>query len=322
MRFGITPPVTDRLGVNPIGRQIALSPNGRVLVYAADDGQLFARTLGQLEVVPIPGTRDARYPFMSPDGQWVGYFSPNAIRKVALSGGLPITVCRVVGLPFGATWTADGTVVFGSDRGLMSVPAAGGEPRPLATQAENGQTEGLRHVFPQALPGGRAVLFTIDPAGRTADTGQIAALDVATGHYTVLVQGASAPQYVDPGFLIFAAHGSLRAVRFDPVRLEIQGTAVTLIESVQMRGGAAEYAVSQTGTLAYLPRTAAAEPSAARSLVWVDRSGREIEIPAPRVDDGVVRLSPDETRLAVDVRDADSNSIWISGISVVKHWGA
>ena len=183
VRFSITLPVTDRLGVNPIGRQIALSPNGRVLVYAADDGQLFARTLGQLEVVPIPGSRDARYPFISPDGQWVGYFSPTAIRKVALSGGLPITVCRVVGLPFGATWTADGTVVFGSDRGLMSVPAAGGEPRPLTTQAENSQTEGLRHVFPQALPGGRAVLFTMDPAGRTADTGQIAALDVATGHY-------------------------------------------------------------------------------------------------------------------------------------------
>ena len=78
-----------------------------------------------------------------------------------------------------------------------------------------------------------------------------------------------------------------------------------------MRGGAAEYAVSQTGTLAYLPGTAAAEPFAARSLVWVDRSGREMEIPAPRRDYGVVRLSPDETRLAVDVRDADSNSIWV-----------
>ena len=86
-------PATDEFSTNR-GR-IALSPDGSLLVHAArrnDVDQLFSRTMDRSEVKPIPGTEGKSAPFFSPDGEWVGFFADDALKKVAVAGGLPVTL--------------------------------------------------------------------------------------------------------------------------------------------------------------------------------------------------------------------------------------
>ncbi len=116
----------------------------------------------------------------------------------------------------------------------------------------------------------------------------MAVLDLKTGQRKTLVRGGSQAEYVDPsagtgqaGYLIYAAAGTLRAVRFDPARLEVLGDPVTVVEHVMIKPtGAANYAVSRQGTLFYVPGGVSVQMSP-RSLVWVDRKGHEEPIKAP-----------------------------------------
>ena len=193
--------------------------------------------------------------------------------------------------------------------------ADGGEPTALTTP--DAAQRGSDHGFPSVLPGGRGVLFTITAAG-SADNADVAVLDLKTGQRKTLVRGGSQAEYVDPsggtgqaGYLIYAAAGTLRAVRFDPARLEVLGDPVTVVEQVMIKPtGAANYAVSRQGTLFYVPGGVSVQMSP-RSLVWVDRKGHEEPINAPPRPYGSPRISPDGTRLLLGITDQESNDIWI-----------
>ena len=138
----------------------------------------------------------------------------------------------------------------------------------------------------------------------------IAILDLKTGQRKTLIRGAADAQYFETGHLIFAADGALRAVRFDPDRLEVAGGPVTVVEHVMMKPtGAANYAVSQPGTLAYIPAGRDVQ-SWPRSLVWVDRKGHEQPINAPPRAYGNPRLSPDGTQVVVGIHDQNVD-LWI-----------
>ena len=197
--------------------------------------------------------------------------------------------------------------------GLMQVPAGGGDPAVLTRpDPEHGERD---HVLPFLLPGDGVVLFTIVPTDNVPGNFQIAALDLKTGQRKTLIRGGSHAAYVDPspgsgqaGYLVYAAAGTLRAVRFDPVRLDVQSDPVPVVEQVTTKtNGTADFSVSRTGTLVYV---AGVEGQAARrTLVWVDRKGQEEPIKAPPRAYVVARLSPDGTRLALDIRDQDSD-IW------------
>ena len=166
------------------GPPLALSRDGGRLVYAIGSGQLYSRSLDQLEATAIPGTDGARVPFFSPDGQWVGFADNQALEKVSLAGGPPFTLCPVPAVPGGATWGQDETIVFTdqSRSGLMVVSAAGGEPTPLTTvNSENGEMD---HLWPDMTPDGRAVLFTVWSG--SVETAQIAVVSLATGEQTTL----------------------------------------------------------------------------------------------------------------------------------------
>jgi serine/threonine-protein kinase len=160
-------------------------------------------------------------------------------------------------------------------------------------------------------------LFTIT-AGGQANNAQVAVLDLATGRHKTLIHGGSQAEYVDPsagagqpGFLIYAAAGTLRAVRFDAVRLEVLSDPMTVVEHVMIKPtGAANYAVSRQGTLFYVPGGVSVQMSP-RSLVWVDRKGQEEPITAPLRAYNHPRISPDGTRLLLGITDQESNDIWI-----------
>ena len=285
---------------------ITLSPDGTMLVYAgARDGaqQLFVRTRDQMTVRPLPGTEGAVHPFFSPDGAWVGFFTPDSLKKVALAGGPPVTLCAV-GARQGATWGPDDTIVFASSDapGLMQVSAAGGEPRPLTEPAE-----GARHRWPTFVPGGEAVLYTILQG--SLDTFEVAVVSLDTSEQQTLVRGTDG--VVTPsGHLVFGREASLWAVPFDSDRLTVSGEPAPVVEGVQVNsGGWAHYALASDGTLVYLP--AAVGEGGGMDLVWVDRvTGEETPLGAPLRSYVYPRISPNGTRVAVDSSDQQQD-IWV-----------
>ena len=307
-RLMIAPSSATAISINGIDRDLAISPDGSHIVYIGDNGtQLFVRALDALEPVAIyKGT--ARGPFVSPDGQWVGFVDgSNEIKRVGMSGGASVTLGRVEASPRGAVWAPDDTILFATSNpttGLQRV-ALGGTPEVL-TRPDRAQGE-ADHLWPEMLPGGRAVLFTITMQSGGLDEAQVAVLDLQSGTRKVLVRGGSHGHYVSSGHIVYAATGSLRAVGFDLGRLEIRGTPIPVIPQVVTTGaGAAEAVVAGNGTLVYLSGVGAGQ----RTLVWVNRQGQETPIPAPPRAYVYPRLAPDGMRVALTVIDQE-NDIWV-----------
>ena len=219
---------------------------------------------------------------------------------MALTGGPAVTILNTgLGGSSGATWAPDDTIIFATPdpaTGLQRVSAGGGDVAVLTRPA---QARGeLDHLWPEMLPGGRAVLFTITATTGGPDAAQVAVLDLATGTPRVLMRGGSHAHYVPSGHLVYTAGGTLRAVPFDLARLETRGTPVTVLPRLVTKPqGAAEFVVAADGTLAYVDAPDFA--AAANTLVWVDRQGREKSLAAPAGPYTHPRLSPDGMRVAV-----------------------
>ena len=313
VRFTIVPPAAQLFATIPTTRDLAISPDGTRLVYMGLGG-LMVRAIDQLDAVPLRDIGNVRNPFFSPDGRWIGFFSQSAageLKRVSPAGGSPLLVSRYSGAPRGASWGPDDSIVFATtdpSSGLLRVSVTGGQPTVLTTP-DTAHGEG-DHVFPSVLPGGQAVLFTIAAASGSIQNAQVAVLDMKNGQRKVLIRGGSQAEYVKSGHLVYAVSGALTVVRFNLARLEVVGDPVQMIDlSLSGQLGAANFAVSQQGTLVYLP-TSAGPQNDLRSLVWVTRQGREEPIALPRRPYAVARLSPDETRVALDVRE-QSPDIWI-----------
>jgi Tol biopolymer transport system component len=314
-RFLFTPTGAAVLSVDPQSRDFTITPDGTHIVYKGGTGlnttQLFVRAFDQLEPTALTAAGTPRAPFSSPDGQWIGFVEPGPVtlKKVAITGGPVITLSHIDGASRGFTWGNDDSIVFATaspSTGLQRVSSAGGEPARLTTpNHERGEAD---HLWPQFLPGSQAVLFTITAATGGIDASRVAVLDLRSGTQKILIQGGSQARYVRSGHLVYVAAGTLRAVGFDLERLETIGTATPVVSQLMMLPtGTAEFDIADAGTLVYLSGAAGLEP---RTLVWVDRQGREEAIktaPRPYISP---RLSPDGTRVAVDVRDLE-NDIWV-----------
>jgi serine/threonine-protein kinase len=322
-RFAIVPAPAQPLNVSRYDRDLALSPDGRHLVYRAGGAppniptEVMVRATDELDARQLPGIF-ALGVFFSPDSRWIGFFTPTELKKVSTAGGPAITLGRVTGESLGASWGDDNTIVFATNdprTGLWRVSADGGEP--TAMTMPDAAQGGSDHAFPSVLPGGRGVLFTITAAGQP-DLAEVAVLDLKTGQRKTLVRGGSQAEYVDPsggtgqaGYLIYAAAGTLRAVPFDRARLEVLGDPVTVVERVMIKPtGAANYALSRQGTLFYVPGGESVQMSP-RSLLWVDRRGHEEPINAPLRPYGRARISPDGRHLLLGIADQESQDIWI-----------
>jgi serine/threonine protein kinase/Tol biopolymer transport system component len=316
-RFTIAPPPAQPLSTYGASHDVAISPDGVSIVYRSGpgrQGQLAMRRLDQLEGQLLTGTTDAHGPFFSPDGRWIGFFADGEMRKVSITGGPPVSLGGVGIGTRGASWQLDNTIVFGTDvfSGLESLPAEGGGATTIRTKSNPDQHE-IGHWFPSALPEGRGVLYTI--ASGDAASAQIAVLDLKSGAQKTLIRGGSNAQYVSlpgasgrTGCLVYAVGGALRAVRFDLTKLEMIGDPVPVLDHVMVTSsGAANFTVSPGGTLVYVPGTVA--QSDQRELVWVDRSGREEPIGAPPRAYVIPRISPDGTRVAIQLTDQERD-IW------------
>jgi eukaryotic-like serine/threonine-protein kinase len=284
---------------NPI---LAVSPNGRQFVYCTSKG-LCLRSTEELDVRLIAGAiENPLIPFFSPDGQWVGYRSNNKLKKVAISGGTPVVLCDV-GNVGQASWHSDNTIVYGqTGKGIMRVSADGGTPETLI-----GEEEEIFYA-PRLLPGGRSVLFTLI----TNEGYKIAVQSLESRKRTVLFKGDNA-WYLPTGHMVYALENNLFAIPFNLDTLQATGASVPMVEGVFRMGPLfpPQYVISISGALAYVPKAIAAA-SPRRTLVWVDRNGKEEPIAAAPPDAyGAFRISPDGTRVALTVNIGSKSDIWI-----------
>src|SRR5262249_25940776 len=153
-RFQITPPSAAALTINGFTRDVALTPDGSRLIYVGANGTtLFVRPLDQLEVTPLVRGSGLRDPFVSPDGRWVGFFDgPQTLKKVPITGGPAVLVTQLGTSERGATWAADGTIIFATQApttGLQRVSASGGQPEML-TRPDRSRGEG-NHLWPEPV---------------------------------------------------------------------------------------------------------------------------------------------------------------------------
>jgi serine/threonine-protein kinase len=313
VRTEITTSADAVLAMSGADRDLAITPDGSRIVYRGRN-QLLVRALDRLEPTPLTGLGAPRGVFVSPDGQWVGFNDANTatLRKVALTGGPPVTLTTLDSAIRGATWSEDGTIIYSTASpatGLRRVSAAGGEAMVLTTpDRERGEAD---HVWPEFLPGGQAVLYTITAVVGGLEGAQIAVLDLRTSTQTVLVRGGSHAHYVPTGHLVYGAGGTVRAVAFDLARLTVTGTPVPVVERVQTTPtGAVDAVVASTGALAYI--AGGITTAVGSTLAWLDRQGKAEALGAPpRAYAAYPRLSPDGQRVAVVVDD----DVWVFDVT-------
>lgn len=227
---------------------------------------------------------------------------------MSLRGGLPEILCECNS--YGGTWGPDGTIVF-SDQitlELARIPSSGGVSQPL-TRREPGE---LSHSHPFILPDGETVLFTIQDTFRSS---QLAMVSLSTGGKRLLEEKGSNPRYLPSGHVIFArTGGSLWVAPFDVDRVGTTGPAVPVLEGIRMEGGgAAQYHVSESGTAVYIGR---GDRFVERTLVRVDRDGRESPLHVPPLGYSAVQFSKDGTRVALAVEDSETlEDIWVCDIA-------
>ena len=331
-----TPKITRFEYVLPEGQQfatsqrpvLATSPDGGSFVYQTKAG-LYRRAIGDVEAHLIPGTEELSYaPILSPDGQWLAYFSGSGrLTKVAIGGGASLDLCAATP-PFGASWTRDHTILFGQAGGIMRVSADGGTPEMIVPARNGEQIYGA-----ELLPGGRAVLFSAtNKAGPNRwDEAQVLVEELSSHKRTVVADGGSDPRYLKTGHVVYALRDGLYGIRFDADRLQTMGGTVPLVQSVQRTFGVASagsnYSVSEEGTLGYV-----AKGTSSNSLMWVNRDGTPggtlATIPPGPYEEP--RLSPDDSRVLVtlsgdiwayDITSGRRVKITNDGVSLMGVWG-
>ncbi len=295
-----------RLGLGP---SVAISPDGRAMVYALESGtttMLYLKRSDALDAQPIAGTQGARNPFFSPGGQWVGFYDDDdrKLKKVSIRGGEPVAILST-DFQGGADWGPDDTIVFASNAGLLRVPAGGG----AIDQVTAGEGADM---WPTLLPGGKVVMFSRLPARGTFDDAEIVAVHLPRGEPKVVLKSAYYPHYAPTGHLTFVQGDSVLAAPFNVNALEVTGPAVTILKDVWISSwtGYADFAFSSTGTLAYVSE--GSRPTHA-TLVTVERSGREHPFLEDRRAYRVPRVSPDGRQVAMTLVDQQVD-VWTSDL--------
>jgi eukaryotic-like serine/threonine-protein kinase len=299
--------------------RFALSPDGKSMVYAGVDGRLYAQRMDSPDVMAIRASEGANAPSFSPDGQWLVYSQAGAVKKHAIRGGSSVTIVQQAS-PMGTSWSRDGTnILLSSTTGggafLRRVSAEGGQIQRIPTASDTAPAN--IYAWPQALPGGDAVLFTaIGPSGTSADS-RIVLLDLRTGESTVVVSRAMHGRYVRSGgseYLLYAlSDGTVLAAPFNLRRRQATGPAFVAVSDVQVAvyNGAALFAVADNGTLAFVRGNS----TNLQLVKWVDRTGHELgTIGPPLTTTGStppLTLSPDGRRVALTRRTPANNNLWL-----------
>ena len=321
IRFVVPLPQGQQLA-NAVRRVLDISPDGSHLLFVANQ-TLFVRELSQFAARPISGIDAVQggifHPIFSPDGQSIAFYSGTelAIKRVALSGGAPVTVCKIEAPIYGMSWSGNEIVYGQGGGGIMRVDAKSGKPERVA-HVQSGEFA----FGPQILPGGRGVLFSLSKgvALDRWDRGTIVVQPLGSGERRTVIEGGSDGRYVPvtdtTGYVLYAHAGVLFAAPFDLTRLEATAGGTPVLEGVRRSStnvqATTHMAVSHTGTLVYFPGPLS---SLARGLGMLDRTGSVESLKVPSGPYLAPRISPDGKQVVFGTDDGQDAAISIYDVS-------
>ena len=308
IRFQLSPAEGEG-ALSGVFRLLALSPDGSQVAYTTDKG-LYLRGLADAEsrLLTSADSSVVGEPTFSPDGQWIAFLSvaDRRLKKVAVTGGPAVTLCPV-DTPVSVSWTSD-AIVFSQPAGVMRVSPGGGTPEPLVRVRPGEAVYG-----PQLLPDGQTLLFTLVAGGGVdiSDKATIVAQSLKSGSRQTLVQGGSSARFLPTGHLVYLVNGVLFAVPFNPVSVRVTGSQVPVVEGVS-RGAmsVAEYALSESGSLVYVPGPASASSRLSRLVTIDDKGSVGVLNPSPGAY-AWPRIAPGGRRIAYAVEEGKIFNIWI-----------
>jgi len=310
--------------------EAALSPDGASLVFRAPltgPGQLYLKRRDEVTARALAGTEGGSSPFFSPDGGWIGFFAKGQMRKVPTAGGATLTLADSVDPTYNqGAWLTDGSIVFYNvtTHSLWVLRSGEAKPQVIITPAKLG---GRFPWLPSPLPDARGVLFTahltncVGPV--SCRPSRVYAWDARKDTILTLFEDAVGAWYAPTGHVLYlTSAGTLMAAPWDNTKLAATGKAVPILDGVQAPG----LVLSGAGTALYVlgPPEFAPGPLPNASLVWVDRSGRMEPVDSTwqvntggrydvndRAEGWGLALSPDGRRIAITLRTAVGNDIWI-----------
>ena len=285
--------------VDPAPLGIAISPDGRTVVFVGEDDtgrRLYRRGLGDLVPTAIPGTDGGQEPALSPDGRWVAFLDGNdrSLVRVTVEGAERQRLAVPGGLVAGVSWLGVDEILYSDSGALWRVDADGGDPI-LVVQPEDGAPP-IYH--PSVLPGGETALVQV---GIGAGARTVGLVTLATGEVTTLLDPAQGPRFVASGHVVYIRRDGLWGAPFDASTGRLTGSPSPLVEGAASGvTGIRMFDVSEDGTLAYW---SGAPPTGARhQLVLVDRDGDEEALGfEPRAYAGI-SLAPEGFTSAATIR--------------------
>jgi Tol biopolymer transport system component len=315
MQFALAVP--DEMSIS----HMALSRDGSMLVFVAPEEDsalpmLYVQRVGSSGVTLLPGTQGASYPFWSPDGAYVGFFANGKLQKMAISGGTPQALATALA-GRGGSWGSKGVIIYAPDpqSPIQRVNADGTGMAGVTQSIRTAQDQS--HRWPLFLPDGNHFLFWAGNFGNSKN-------DLLSGIYVSSLDGKERKLVglchstfgYDAHNLFYADdQRQLVSVAFDASAGTVSGSPTVIANVVGFQPATywAAFAVAQNGTLIYNTSVGAAQSA----LTWMDRSGKELA----RVGDTAVManptLSPDGSRVALDISDQKANNvdIWIESTS-------
>jgi len=293
---------------------LTVSPDGSRLAFLVRENtgvvRLWDRPFNSLSAEPLAGTEGGDYPFWSPDSRFLAFYADGKLKKVAVTGGPPQTLCDA-SQGGGGTWNRDGVILFRPSNGpIYRVSAGGGTPAPV-TKLDQSRQENT-HLWPHFLPDGNRFLYFARSADPEQSAIYVKALD--QDEVRLVVRASSNVAYVPPGYLVYVREGTLMAQPFDPARAKTTGDPFPIAERADQNPvtGRAAFAASETGVLTYRSGVTAL----ASRLVWRDRNGKEVGTIGQPGTYRNPRLSPDRTQIIVEMVDRSQNrDLWLADVA-------
>jgi serine/threonine protein kinase/Tol biopolymer transport system component len=314
IRFSVQPPEKTAFERFVLGFSFAPSPDGRRIAFLAASGGpavLWLWSVSDAAATRLADTESAISPFWAPDGLFVAFFADGKLKKIAVSGGPAQVLCEA---PFGqaGTWNAHGVILFsqwsGEGQGIYRISADGGTAAKLALA--DGAAAGTTRAWPSFLPDGNHFLYMTGVFRGLIEDHRVCVGQLGSREAACLMQSDSRVEYAPPGRLLFVRKGTLLAQPFDAGKRRLSGQPASIADRISVFAptGGADFGASADGQMLVYRQGAPAS-----RLVWMDRSGRQLGSVGEPGYFGLVRISPDERRLAADVEDpaTGGRDIWL-----------